>query len=81
MTLAAAPAEGRVELVVDDEGPGVAEDQRDQIFEPFYSTRSDHAGGLGLAITRRLVEESEGTISADEAPGGGARFRVSLARI
>ncbi len=67
-----------VELCVEDQGPGVPPEQRSKVFEPFYSTRSERTGGLGLAITRRLVEECGGHIDVVDAPGGGARFRVEL---
>jgi signal transduction histidine kinase len=74
-----ARAEGdRVAILVDDGGPGIPEPVRERIFEPFFSTREGHAGGLGLAITRRIVEEAGGRVTADDAPGGGSRFRVEL---
>ena len=61
-----------------DAGPGVAPALRERIFEPFFTTRPDHAGGLGLAITRRIVEEVGGAIEVDAAPDGGSEFRVEL---
>jgi signal transduction histidine kinase len=67
-----------LELSVEDAGPGVPEELRSQLFEPFFTTRSDRSGGLGLAISKRLVDEAGGTIEVDDAPGGGARFRVAL---
>jgi two-component system sensor histidine kinase CiaH len=75
----------RVELSVSDEGPGVPEAARDRVFEPFTRlpgvARDRAAGtGLGLAIARRIVVAHEGTIVVDDAPGGGARFLVSLPR-
>jgi signal transduction histidine kinase len=59
--LLAAPCESGVAIAVEDEGPGVPEPLRARLFEPFFSTKS-RAGGLGLAITRRLVEEAGGAI-------------------
>jgi signal transduction histidine kinase len=67
-----------VELLVDDEGPGVPEAERERIFEPFVSSGKQRSAGLGLAISRRLVEEAGGTILLERAPRGGARFRVTL---
>ena len=66
-----------------DEGPGIATDDRERIFEPFSrlpGVARDRAGGtgLGLAIARRIVTAHEGTIGVDDAPGGGARFVVTL---
>ena len=65
-----------VELCVRDQGPGIDSSQRERIFEPFYSTRSDRPGGIGLAITRRLVEEAGGHIEVEENASGGSCFRV-----
>ena len=67
-----------VDLTVDDEGEGVPHRLRNRLFEPFYSSRSDSGGGLGLAICKRLVEEVGGQIHIEDGPSGGARFRVRL---
>ena len=67
-----------VELSVEDGGPGVPEELRPRLFEPFFTTRSDRSGGLGLAISKRLVDEAGGSIEIGDAPSGGARFRVVL---
>jgi len=75
--LLAAPCESGVSIAVDDEGPGVPEALRARLFEPFFSTKS-RAGGLGLAITRRLVEEVGGTIEIQDRTPRGSRFRVTL---
>ena len=77
--------EATVTLIVDDEGRGLAPELRDLLFEPFVraeSSRSRRTGGagLGLAIARSLVEGHGGTIAAGDAPGGGARFTVTLPR-
>jgi two-component system sensor histidine kinase MtrB len=79
----AASGNGEVELAVRDDGPGMAEDQVEHIFERF--TRGDagltqHVGGtgLGLAISKSLVELHRGSIEAESAPGQGSTFRVRL---
>jgi PAS domain S-box-containing protein len=65
---------------VADNGPGIAADERDRIFEPFYTSKSAGKGtGLGLSIVRNIVEQHNGQISVEEAAGGGgARFTVVL---
>jgi two-component system, LuxR family, sensor kinase FixL len=70
---------GQVELRVDDDGPGIPEEQRENLFKPFVTTR-DEGTGLGLAICRRIVEEHEGRIRIKDGPLGGARFSVRLPR-
>jgi signal transduction histidine kinase len=67
-----------LELRVEDRGPGVPAELRRRIFEPFFSTRRERPGGLGLAISRRIVEEAGGTLVAGARPGGGSCFRVRL---
>jgi two-component system sensor histidine kinase PilS (NtrC family) len=71
----AAAAAGRVELHVIDDGPGIEETQRNQVFEPFFTTHG--AGtGLGLYIARELCEASGASLELlDDAPG--AHFRIS----
>ena len=76
--LGAQAGDGDVTLTVSDAGPGIPEALRAAVFEPFYSTRGERPGGLGLAITRRIVEEAGGAIRVGAGPGGGAEFRVRL---
>jgi len=69
-------------LTVDDDGPGIPEDARERIFEPFVrldAARNRESGGtgLGLALARAAVELHHGKLSALESPLGGARFCMS----
>lgn len=68
---------GEVALSVRDRGPGIETGQREKIFLPFYSTKSDGAG-LGLAIVARIAELHGGTVDVDARPGGGALFTLRL---
>jgi signal transduction histidine kinase len=70
----------RVELTVDDAGPGIAEEDRGRLFQPFVSSRDGRPGGLGLAISQHLAKEAGGSIAVEDAPEGGARFRLRLPR-
>jgi len=67
-----------VELVVADAGAGIAPELRESVFEPFFTTRGAHHGGIGLAIARGLVEQAGGRIRVRAAAGGGAAFVVVL---
>lgn len=67
-----------LELIVEDEGPGIAPDLAARLFEPFWTTRPEGVGGLGLAICKRIVEEAGGSIRVDERRQGGACFRIEL---
>ncbi|MFJ7882783.1 ATP-binding protein [Pseudomonas sp. NPDC096917] len=71
------------ELWVDDDGIGIPEQERERIFEPFYRLdrsrdRATGGFGLGLAISRRALEAQGGTLSVEQSPLGGARFRLWL---
>lgn len=78
-----AQAHDSIELTVSDDGPGVPPAARERIFERFARsddarTRSDGGAGLGLAITRDIVNRHGGTVGCGQAEGGGARFVVTL---
>jgi len=68
---------GKLIIEVADRGPGVADDDRDRIFEPFFTGKTQGTG-LGLAIVRRVVELHRGTIAVYPHPGGGALFRAEI---
>ncbi len=69
----------RVVLAVEDDGPGVPQDQRDLIFRPFYTTKPAGQGtGLGLSISAGILDSHGGELSLDSHPQGGAIFRISL---
>jgi signal transduction histidine kinase len=68
-----------VELLVEDEGPGVPKDIRDEIFEPFRQGSAARGGvGIGLSLVRKFAEIHGGSARVEDRPGGGARFVVRL---
>lgn len=68
--------DGRIELHVSDDGPGITDKVRDQIFEPFFTTA--HSGtGLGLYIARELCSANGATLELAAAGAGGAHFIIS----
>jgi signal transduction histidine kinase len=71
--------DGRVVLVVEDNGPGFPSEVLPRLFEPFFTTKGPEQGtGLGLSISRELVERFGGTLRADNRPEGGARLCIEL---
>jgi two-component system nitrogen regulation sensor histidine kinase NtrY len=64
-------------ILVDDDGPGVAKDARQTVFEPYTTTKEDGTG-LGLAIVKKIVIDHGGTIEMTESDWGGARVRIEL---
>ncbi len=77
IVLAARTVDQRVQIDVDDNGPGIPENERTQVFEPYFTTKRSGTG-LGLAIARNVVEALGGTLEARARPGGGARLRLQL---
>ncbi|HEV2491473.1 MAG TPA: ATP-binding protein [Terriglobia bacterium] len=77
--VASAQADGRrgVEVSFEDSGTGIAADVREQIFNPFFTTKKEGVG-LGLSIVSKIVDEHRGTIQVSSEPGHGACFRVFL---
>jgi len=80
ITLRAARAPGdRVRLTVEDNGPGIAAEIRDRLFEPFVTTKEPGKGtGLGLAVCLGLIEAAGGTLAVEDGAEGGARFVIEL---
>jgi len=62
---------------IDDDGPGIPPDMRAVVFDPYVTSKTDGTG-LGLAIVKKIVVEHGGSITAQEAPLGGARMRLRL---
>lgn len=68
-----------VMIQVEDNGPGIPEAARSQIWDPFWTTKNEGEGtGLGLAVVHGIVAEHGGSILLESQPGGGARFVIRL---
>jgi signal transduction histidine kinase len=79
--LAATLRDDWIELAVEDTGSGIRREDLDRVFDPFFRAdpaRHGPGAGLGLALSRRIVEAMGGRISAESVAAGGARFAVSL---
>ena len=67
-----------VEIAVIDNGPGIPKDRQRWIFEPFHSTKGLRGTGLGLAVTKRVVEAHQGRLTLHSEPGKGSAFVIAL---
>jgi len=72
-------ADGRQTIIeITDNGPGITPSMMNHLFELFHSTKGNRGTGLGLAVTKKIVEEHEGSISVKSSPGEGTTFTVRL---
>jgi signal transduction histidine kinase len=75
--------EREVMLAVDDQGPGISEDEEGRIFEDSFTTRT-HGAGIGLAVVRRIIDDHAPmgvSLAVRRASGGGASFQLALSRV
>lgn len=77
VSVSAQPDGRAVQLIVDDDGPGIPVDRRESVFRPFESGR-DGGTGLGLTIARDIVRAHGGEITLEDSPMGGLRARLRL---
>jgi signal transduction histidine kinase len=68
----------RVEVTIHDNGPGVAPEMSESLFEAFHSSKGHGGTGLGLAAARKIVHEHGGSVTVESPPGEGTIFRVVL---
>jgi len=62
---------------VSDDGPGIPPDKLGKVFQPFFTTK-ENGTGLGLSMTRKILDLHEGRITVESGPGAGATFTVFL---
>lgn len=77
VTARSSAAEGAVELLVEDTGPGIPPESLKRVFDPFFTTKAQGTG-LGLAIVSRVAEAHGGAVEAENRPEGGARLILRL---
>ncbi|PCK32816.1 sensor histidine kinase [Pseudoalteromonas piscicida] len=70
--------EVKIQLSIIDSGEGIKQHALSTIFEPFYTTKSGNGLGLGLSISKQIIESFQGNLSAHNHPQGGAEFLISL---
>jgi signal transduction histidine kinase/CheY-like chemotaxis protein len=80
VVLSAAQADGTLELVVADDGPGIPFNIQDRVFEPFFTHGKKKGTGLGMAIAKTLVEAHGGRIKLESEEGKGTTIRIALPR-
>jgi len=78
LELDAGRSEGHVEIRVRDDGPGIAPEVRETLFQPFVTHGKRRGTGLGLAVARKVVEAHGGTLTAVSPPAPGAEFLIRL---
>ena len=66
-----------LEIEIADSGRGISDELKDRLFEPFATTKHDHAG-LGLSLVRDIVTSHDGAITVDDCPEGGTAFTLSI---
>jgi two-component system NtrC family sensor kinase len=69
---------GEAHVMVIDNGPGIPKDRHKSIFEPFQTSKGVRGTGLGLAVTKRVVEDHRGRITISSEPGKGSTFTIVL---
>jgi PAS domain S-box-containing protein len=70
-----------VKVIIEDDGPGIAPEHRDHIFEPFFTTKKDVGTGLGLWVTKEIIERHSGTVevrSVNDTDPAGTAFSITL---
>ena len=70
--------EGFVEITIKDDGPGIPEEIRSRLFDPFVSTKGGNHSGLGLSIVHNIIKSLDGTLTCESERGKGTCFRIGL---
>jgi signal transduction histidine kinase len=71
-------SQGYVEITLKDDGPGIPDDIKARLFDPFVTSKGDGHSGLGLSIVHNLVKALNGTMTCESDTGKGTCFRIGL---
>jgi signal transduction histidine kinase len=77
VTVRVTRANGRLRVTIEDTGPGVPPDVREQLFTPFFTTKP-HGQGIGLTMVQEILSNHGFEFSLDSAPGGPTRFTIDM---
>ncbi len=80
LTINTYDVEGKVVVEISDTGGGIPEEIREEIFEPFYSTKGTNGTGLGLSIVKEIVEDHNGSVKLESSIGEGSTFKLYFDR-
>jgi HD-like signal output (HDOD) protein/nitrogen-specific signal transduction histidine kinase len=69
---------GHVEVIFEDDGPGIPEDLKERLFEPYVSSKKENHSGLGLSIAYSIIRSFKGQIYCDSTFGKGTQFKIEL---
>ncbi len=72
------PDRHEAQISVSDNGPGVPPERQEEVFEAFWSTKGQRGTGLGLAVTRKIIQEHGGQVTLESSAGEGATFTITL---
>ena len=78
LTISTQPSGERIIVTVEDDGTGIPKEILSRLFDPFVTTKEEKGVGLGLAISRTIVERHDGSISVWSEPGRGTKFTITL---
>jgi C4-dicarboxylate-specific signal transduction histidine kinase len=81
VNISASRKNGHVIFAVEDEGPGIPAEIRDNLFKPFVSSKGEGGMGMGLYMAKLIIDSHAGEIAVLDRPEGGARFEVRLAAL
>jgi light-regulated signal transduction histidine kinase (bacteriophytochrome) len=79
--LGATTRDGEIEITVSDDGGGMSEETQRELFRPFFSTKGDLGNGLGLYISKEIVERHGGRLTVESTVGSGTAMRISLPEV